>query len=182
MLDVDAARLSAEESVDPGVDLDARHRRMGEPDHVRWRIEVARARDVLRPRLIRALEIRVAGLADLDEQRVEVGSAGICDELIHLGGRLDPVVERVDPEGAVLGLAQRDRSGRWGGCSRDGGEAAQQPRGGAPHQARAKSTWLRAAVSMAPVCWPLTASFRSRWTACPRRRPSAPARAAASSQ
>ena len=84
VLRVDAAPLPGEKGVDPGVDLDPRLRGVRQPDHVGQGVEVRRPHDVLRARLVRVVEVRVACLADLDDERVQVGAAGVGDEPFHL--------------------------------------------------------------------------------------------------
>src|SRR5216683_4623149 len=152
VLDVDLARLPCEEGVDPGMDLDARHRAVGELDQERKRVEAARAGDVARAWLIRVVEVRVARLANLDEQRVEVASSRVGDELPHLLLRFDPVMECIDPERAVLGRIERDRRRGWRRRGGERGEPAQEGRGRASHHATANTTWLRPVVSITPGC------------------------------
>ena len=107
---VHAARLTREKGVHPGVHLDPWHRCVREPDDIGQWVEVARAGDVFRARLVGAVEVRVACFADLHDQRVQVGSPRIGHELFDLGRRLDSIVEGIDPDRAVLGRPQHQRS------------------------------------------------------------------------
>src|SRR5260221_14755489 len=63
---------------------------------------MVRVLDVAGQRFDAPLDIGVAALADLDEERVEIALVGARDQGVDLLRALEPLVEAVDPEGAVL--------------------------------------------------------------------------------
>src|SRR5665213_2776241 len=92
--------------------LDARPRCMGEPDDICERVEIGGTLDVLGARLVREVEVRIARLAYLYEQRVDVRAVRVGDQLFNLRRRLDPVMKGVHPERPVLRRSEHDRAWR----------------------------------------------------------------------
>ena len=81
-----------------------------------------------------AQEVGVAAFTDLDEERVQVALVGAGDQGVDLLGALEPLVEAVDPEGAVLGrsigMDHRFVGQRGGsGLGTQAGDAAADGRG-----------------------------------------------------
>ena len=80
---------------------------MGAVDQVLEGVEARREVWIVGARLERLQVVRVAAPPDLHEQRIQIGVARPGDELVHLLGGLEAVVERVDPDRAQLGRVER---------------------------------------------------------------------------
>jgi len=118
----DLARLSDEEGVEPGVDLQRRVGGMCFLDQVGQGIEARLAErvEVVRHRFHPSTEVGVTPLADLDEKGVEVPPVRPLDQRVDLLRRLETLVEAVDPQCPVLGRpAGDDGRFRCGGRLRD---------------------------------------------------------------
>ena len=88
---------------------------MRDLDQVSKRIEAARPDDVNRAWFNKSpVEVRIASLAHLDDEGVQICSVRVRDQLLNLSSRLDAVVEPVHPHRPVLRCAERDcRFGAW---------------------------------------------------------------------
>jgi hypothetical protein len=83
-------------------------------DEVLEGVEAGRELGVLGSWLERLQVVRVTSFSHLHEQRVQVGAAREGQQLVDLFGRLEAVVEGVNPQRAQLGRIERlaSRSGQ----------------------------------------------------------------------
>jgi hypothetical protein len=116
---------------DPGLDLDARLAVVGAVDEVGQGIEAGGEARVLGARFEAPGVESIAAPTHLDEQGVDVGAAGVGEEAVDLGGRLEAIAVAIDPEAAELG--RRAAAGEW----RPGPEELGPGRGRRADQAQA---------------------------------------------
>ncbi len=91
----------------PGVHLQALGALMGPIDQVLQGVEAGGQVRVFRARLETLHVVGIATTADLDKHRVQVGATRPGEQVVDLRGRLEAIVEGVDPDRAQFGRIHR---------------------------------------------------------------------------